>query len=138
MRYELPRYIEEEAKIAGPLSIKQFFIFLGGGIACALYFYFLKAQVAAPLSLITLGALVVVVFGKYKGRPISGLIVSVLKYIWFPHTYVWEKPDIRQQDLFRETRKVQEVKKEETVAHTTATPEQLRDIAKQLDEKHNP
>lgn len=136
MRYELPRYIEEEAKIAGPLSVKQFFIFLGGGIACALYFYFLKTQIAIPLAMITLGGLVFVVFGKYKGRPVSGLIVSMLKYIWFPHTYVWEKTNIRQQDLFRETRKVQEQQHEEIQEHVNTTPEQLRDIAKQLDQKH--
>ncbi len=138
MRYELPRYIEEEAKIAGPLSVRQFFIFLAGGIACALYFYFLKVQVAVPLSFVTLGGLIAVVFGKYKGRPISGLIISMLKYIWFPRTYVWEKTAVRQQDLFRETRRVQEPKQEETHVQTAATPEQLRDIAKQLDEKHQP
>lgn len=135
MRYELPRYIEEEAKIAGPLSVKQFFIFLGGGIACALYFYFLKVQVAFPLSVITLGGLGAVVFGKYKGRPISGLIISVLKYVWFPHTYVWEKPDVRQQDLFRETRKVQEEHQEVSQESKVVTPERLRDIAQELDKK---
>lgn len=135
MRYELPRYIEEEAKIAGPLSIKQFFIFLGGGIASALYFYFLKTGLALLLSFLTIGGLGVVVFGKYKGRPISAIIISMVRYIWFPHTYVWEKPTVRSQDIYRETVQKPDAPQETKQEKEPINAQQLQDIAKKLDSK---
>lgn len=136
MRYELPRYIEDEAKIAGPLNIKQFFIFFGAGVVCAMLFFFLKTPVAVFLSIIILGTTALIVFGRYKGRPIHAIIGGVMKYLWEPRTYIWQKQAINPKDLYQEKQQMPEPEepadeqKDKQITH-----QELEDLARKLDKK---
>lgn len=136
MRYELPRYIEQEAKIAGPFTIKQFFILFGAGIICAMLFFLLKPGLAIFFSSIIVGLTLFMIFGKYKGRPISAIITGMMKYFWSPRTYIWQKQTINPKDVYRETEKKteQQTNPEEPI-QKTVSKEDLKNIARQLDKK---
>ena len=136
MRYELPRYIEEEAKIVGPVNMKQFFIFFGAAAVCAMFFFFLKPPIAVFFSIIVMGITTIMIFGKYRGRPIYAILGGVLRYVWAPRTYVWQKPAINQQDLYQETTREQEPETPtQNQESMQVTEEDLKKIAQQLDKK---
>jgi hypothetical protein len=134
MQYEVPQYIEEEAKIAGPFNIKQFFILFGGVLFCAIFFSTFKFGTALVLSIIVLGSVTALMLGKLNGRKLSDIAWAALKHLWIPKTYVWHKATIKPQDIFKEEQRREEVKqiKNEPISKSF-TLEQLKELAKHLD-----
>jgi len=136
MQYEVPQYIEEEAKIAGPFNIRQFFTLFGGVLICFVFFSMFKVGTAAVLSVIVLGGTTALMLMKYNGRKLSDIAVAAIKHIWIPKTYVWHKDQIKSQDIFVEEQRKKII--EEPVKpqiNKTFSPEQLKELAKGLDTK---
>lgn len=137
MRYELPQYIQEEAKIAGPFTIKQFFILFGGILLSTSFFVFFKSKTAIFLSVVLLSTLSILILGKYNGRKLFDVLISALKYAWLPKTYVWKKKTIGAQEVFIEQQKPIIITKppEKEQEHKIITKEELRQLAKELDKR---
>jgi hypothetical protein len=134
MQYELPRYIEEEAKVAGPLSMKQFIMLFMGFLVCAALFIFFKTGIAIFLSVIVMTGIGIAAIGKMNGRPLSELILASLKYLWNPKIYVWHRDTPRTEAFFREaTRQKQEEKM--VIEKKVVTGNTLSEIAHDLDAK---
>lgn len=135
MQYEVPQYIEEEAKIAGPFNIRQFFILFGGILVCFAFFSMFKAGMAAVLSVIVLGGTTALMIFKYNGRRLSEIVVAAIKHLWIPKTYIWHKSQIKSQDIFIEEQRKQITEEpEQKQINKSFSPEQLRQLAKGLDE----
>jgi hypothetical protein len=135
MQYEVPQYIEEEAKIAGPFNIKQFFILFGGILVCAVFFSIFKAKLAIFLSLIVLGSATALMLGKYNGRKLSDIALAAIKHLWIPKTYVWSKKQIQGQDIFiEEQRQAAAEKPGPEPINRSFSPEQLKKLAQNLDQ----
>jgi hypothetical protein len=137
MQYELPRYIEEEAKVFGPLSLKQFMIAFAGIMACALLFFFLQTWLAAILSVILMSGAIFLMLGKIQGRPASAVVLGAIKHFWSPKVFVWQKPVFGSEQVYVETLKKE---KEKTEAPELKTPQivskqKIAELAKQLDKK---
>ena len=138
MQYEVPQYIEEEARIAGPFNIRQFFILFGGILFCAVFFSMFKFGMALFLSVIVLGATTALMLGKYNGRKLSEIILAAIKHVWIPKTYVWHKQQINTQDIFiEEQRRIMIEKPKQEQTSKIFSSEQLQEIAKGLDQKGN-
>jgi len=76
------------------------------------------------------------IFGKYKGRPISAIITGMVKYFWSPRTYIWQKQTINPKDVYRETeKKTEQQTNPEEPMQKTVSKEGLKNIARQLDKK---
>lgn len=90
-RFTVPKFIEREAKIVGPFTLKQF-IFVGaaGIISAVLYFtipfyFFLLATV-----LLFSGALVLALV-KIEGMPIPVLFKNFLSFLFAEKIYLWKR-----------------------------------------------
>lgn len=93
MQFNVPQFIEHEAKIVGPLTFKQFaFVGTAGAIALILYastpFYvFLTVT-------IILGSLAAALaFLKIGGISLPTFISNFLKFGSEPKIYIWQKKE---------------------------------------------
>jgi len=137
MRYEVPQYIEEEAKIAGPFSLKQFVILFLGFLICTSFFIFFTGGTAVFLTVIFMTSLVFLLLGKFNGRPIIDALGSALRHLWLPKIYVWQKKDIGSQDVFVEHKKniiIEEPKVEKPKSRIVSLDE-FKNLAQDLDKK---
>lgn len=135
MRYEVPQYIEEEAKIAGPFNLKQFVILFFGFLICASFFVFFKAGTAVFLTVIFMTTLVFLLLGKYNGRPIIDTLTSALRHVWLPKIYVWRKPSVGSQEVFVEQAKtvIMEEPEEEKPKPKVFSATELKQLSQELD-----
>jgi hypothetical protein len=90
MQFQVPQFIETEAKIVGPLTMKQFF-FVGGAAALVVFFYFsLPFFVFIVLSFIVFSLAIALAFMKYNGQPLPTVLKSAFFYFWNPRFYIWK------------------------------------------------
>ncbi|OGY39617.1 MAG: hypothetical protein A2418_01990 [Candidatus Brennerbacteria bacterium RIFOXYC1_FULL_41_11] len=136
MQFELPRYIEEEAKILGPLNVKQFMLMFAGVITCALFFFFFKTWLAVILSFVLMGSAVFLMFGKIQGREAYTVVFAAVKYVWQPKSFVWKKEGFAIENVYYEKERKVEQKQAAPVVREAKimSLEEIRDLAKKLDE----
>lgn len=137
MQYELPRYIEEEAKILGPLTLKQFMIAFTGIIISILFFFFFWAWLATILSFLLMTVIVFLMFGKIHGRPATAVVLGMIKYLWLPKVFIWQKPTLETREIYSETLKQSEAEpiEERPGGPKRVSPQELRELARQLDRR---
>src|SRR5487761_395751 len=88
-QFPVPKYIDLEAHILGPLSISQTVtVILGGGIVMLLYVT-LETFLFVPAAILIAIVALVVSFAKVNGRPMSDFFLNVISYSISPHIYVW-------------------------------------------------
>jgi len=105
MLYEVPRLAEEEAKIIGPLNIKQFVILVGVIVACAFMFFLFKTTTAIIVSVIIAILALFITFGKIGNRPITSILTEIIKQIWNPSLYIFRKKEPTIKELYPEITK---------------------------------
>ena len=91
MRFTVPKFIEHEAKIVGPLTFKQFiYIGMAGGICFILYF-------TVPFSIFLIASLflgvgaIALAFLKIGGRTLPTILGNFLKFSMSPKMFIWRK-----------------------------------------------
>lgn len=91
MQYTVPKFIEVEDKVIGPLTLKQF-AFLAAGIGIFIFLAYLVSVVLAFLLglpiLILCGAFA---FYKPYGRPFSAYFGSCLQFFLRPKFYLFKR-----------------------------------------------
>jgi hypothetical protein len=133
MLYEVPRLAEEEAKIIGPLNIKQFVILVGVIVACAFMFFLFKTTTAIIVSVIIAILALFITFGKIGNRPITSILTEIIKQIWNPSLYIFRKKEPTIKELYPEITKKIEKEPEIIIEPTKPTKEDIKNLAKQLD-----
>lgn len=94
MAFIIPKFIEREPKIVGPLNFKQFFAFLAGGVIIAiLYFSFGKKNILIfiLLTALALGLSFLLAFGSVAGRPFPVFIKNVIMFFAAPKFFTFKK-----------------------------------------------
>jgi len=94
MEYQVPQFIEEEAKIIGPFTLKQFG-FLGGALAIVLITLMVTQNLAFTLVIGTPIGLIAfaLVFVKINGLPLPTIISWFFGYLFSPKKFLWEKKE---------------------------------------------
>ena len=91
MEFTVPKFIEQEAKIVGPLTFKQFiFVGIAGGISLFLYFivpFFLFIIILVIL----LGSALALAFLKIDRTSLPELISNFFVFTFKPRIYLWKK-----------------------------------------------
>ena len=91
MRFQVPQFIEQESRIIGPLTFRQF-IFIGGAGGAVLFLYFFLPFTIFMLALFPVLALglALAVF-KAGGRSLPELVVDFLSFGFGTKSYIWKK-----------------------------------------------
>lgn len=91
MRFQVPQFIEREARIVGPFTFKQF-IYLGVPTAASFFLYF-----TAPFFVFMFSAIVFLSIGflfafvNVGGRSFPTILMNFLSFTAGPKTYIWKK-----------------------------------------------
>jgi membrane-bound ClpP family serine protease len=101
-QYEVPQFIEREARILGPLTIRQLLFFaIVGGIVFLLYFY-LQLLLVVIVGVILVIAALVLSFLEVNGRPLSSFLFSIVGFFLNPHSYESAAGEKRVHELSAE------------------------------------
>lgn len=91
MRFQVPQFIEREARVVGPLTFKQF-IYLGVPTAAAFFLYFV-----APFFVFLFSTVVFLSIGflfafvNMGGRSFPTILMNFLHFSVGPKIYIWKK-----------------------------------------------
>jgi len=94
MQYRVPQFIEHEAKILGPLNLRQS-LMVGGVIAICFFLYFMFGQENFFLFLIVAGLLTGIAlalsFGQVEGQSLPKVIKNFLEFNVNPRIFLWKR-----------------------------------------------
>lgn len=123
MRFTVPQFIEQEAKIIGPLTFKQF-IFIGIAAALCFIFYFLFGKtnfsIFLTLSIIVLAVGAGLAFLKVNGRGLPTILANFFRFILGSKLYIWKRKGALVT-FSKETEIKKEVKGEEATLKNIGT-----------------
>ncbi|MFZ2390360.1 MAG: hypothetical protein WA092_00885 [Minisyncoccales bacterium] len=113
MQYRVPQFIEHEAKILGPLNIRQSLL-VGGVIAACFFMYFSIGQTNFFLFLLIAASLVgtalAISFTKIEGQGLPTVMKNWANFNVNPKIFLWKR---KQSPVFLSTERI---KREITVA----------------------
>ena len=91
-QFSVPQFVEIEDKIIGPLTLRQFFIFLSGAVAVYLLYrfipnFFLFILIALPVA----GLALFLSFGRFNGMAPGAILSSLFQYFTEPRAFIFHK-----------------------------------------------
>jgi len=111
MPYVVPKFIERQPKVVGPLTFRQF-IFVGGAAAiCFLLYFMLPIYVFPFVAFVLIGGALALVFIKVKGRSLPELLKNSLTFMFSPKVYLWKKSGTSPKIIKTQKKKPKEEKK---------------------------
>jgi len=113
MRFIVPQFIEKEAKIAGPLTFKQFAILGFAGAVC-LFLFFMAPRGIFVIGLIVLfGGAIAFSFIKIQGISLITFVKHFFVFLFKPRLYLWKKKTSPPKFLVTERKKIKTKQMEE-------------------------
>jgi len=99
MNFVLPQFIEMEAKIVGPLTMKQFgFVASGGGVSFVLYFSLGKVlPLAIALIAMVMGVCCAFAFVKINGISLPTVTRHWMAFLMTPQMFLWKNFELPRQ-----------------------------------------
>ena len=113
MRFVVPKFIEYEPKIIGPLTFNQF-IYIGSAAgACLFIYFFAPFHVFITSCLVLGGTAFALAFLKVAGKSLPAVLANFLKFNLSPKNYLWKKKKTARK-MFQEEKIVKQEKTEES------------------------
>lgn len=91
MEFQVPQFIEQKAKIVGPLTIVQFFYVAGAGAVSFISYNIFPLFLWLIVTLIVAGIAVSLAFVRINGQDMVKIIGSLFQYFLKPKTYTWQR-----------------------------------------------
>ncbi len=92
MQFQMPRFLDIEDKVIGPLTFKQF-IYLFGGLGFSyISIKYLGWTFGLPFALIFGGLGIGLSFWKPNNRPAVTMLQAFLRHYTKSRMYVWQRP----------------------------------------------
>lgn len=100
MQFQIPQFIEVEAKIVGPLTLKQFMYLAGaGGVSFAAFFIF-QAWLWILITMFVAVIGIALAFIRYNGQPLPKIILYAFGFFWKPRLYIWQRmPEMKALEI---------------------------------------
>jgi len=93
MQFKVPKFLEREAKIVGPLSFSQTIYFAVAGMIIVVLYYLLPFSLFLVLGIIIGGATISLVFVKIENVPLPQVFIQSFGYFLSPRIYIWRKKE---------------------------------------------
>lgn len=128
MQYTVPKFIEVEDKVIGPLTLKQFALLATGIGIFIILAYLVSVALAFIVGLPILIFSIIFAFHKPYGRPFSAYFASILQFFVQPKFYLFRRipqaPKVKVKA---------EIKPAPKAAPKIVTRSRLKDLAWTLD-----
>ena len=130
-QFQVPQFIEREAKLVGPFTMRQSAILGGTGALLFVLWFILEKWlffvIGIPLALLV----ILVGFLKINGRPLLDFFTSFFSFFVSPQVYIWQKRNVKPEKLKKAKDKV----KKFSGPATEITKQGIKDLAKRLDKQ---
>ena len=93
MQFKVPKFLEREAKIVGPLSFSQTIYFAVAGMIIVVLYYLLPFFLFLVLGIIIGGTAISLVFVKIENVPLPQVFTQSFGYFLSPRIYIWRKKE---------------------------------------------
>jgi hypothetical protein len=128
-KFVVPQFIDNEDKILGPITVRQFLLSLGGTFAIFIEYRIFTLPLFIILAILTAAFVGVFGFLKINGQPFHLFFVNVLQTMSRPRLRVWHKAlnDAELRVLAITQPKVEAIKASVSKSRPEST--RLRDLA---------
>ncbi|MDI6820613.1 MAG: PrgI family protein [Patescibacteria group bacterium] len=123
MNFQVPQFIDEQAKIIGFLTLKQFGFIAVAFITALISFHYFTFSLALIITVIVGALAIALAFGKVNSQPLPKVILAGLGYLWSPRTYTWQRA-MKETDL-----DISALEKLETTRRNMSIQEKIKSIA---------
>lgn len=97
MQFQVPQFIEHEAKVIGPLTFRQF-VYLGIAAGISMLLYFIAPFGVFLISALALGLVsLALAFVKIGPKTMPALIVDLINFGFSTKTYIWKASKGKQK-----------------------------------------
>lgn len=91
MQFQLPQFVEREAKVVGPFTFKQFiFVGIAGAVLFLLYFM-VSLYLFLLFAFILGGGALILALVKIGGHPLPVIIKNFFVFFISPKVYLWKR-----------------------------------------------
>ncbi|MFH1657654.1 MAG: PrgI family protein [bacterium] len=114
MRFQVPQFIEEKAKIVGPFTFRQFIIIVVTGATCFMFKLFLPPFLFITASVTLVCSVGALTFLKINGQRLDIVFRNFLLYTVSKKIFLWQRKVmppkfvIKQMPMLKEKEKKQE------------------------------
>jgi hypothetical protein len=129
-QYTVPQFIDVEAKIIGPITTRQFLIFLGAALIIFISYKIFDFGLFLTIAIIVFLLAGTFAFLKINGRPFHYFVLNLIQTLKKPGLRVWN----HQSSSFEE-KENKEVKFEETIVNKKLNEAQLEELSLIIDTK---
>ena len=91
MQFAVPKFIEREARVTGPLTFKQLTIFLITAAICFVLFYLFSRTIFFISSIFLILFSFSLAFLKVGGRPALAIFTNALSFLFSSKIFIWKK-----------------------------------------------
>ncbi|MCK4355234.1 PrgI family protein [Candidatus Parcubacteria bacterium] len=130
MEFTVPKFIEKEAKIIGPLTFKQFLCLLIPGATVFLAYYTLPLAIAILLAIVLMGGGIALAFLKIGGRSFPVVMKNFVTFYPSVKLYVWKRKAIPPKIIKKEEVKQ---KKKEIAISPKVTESKLKNLSSRIE-----
>lgn len=135
MQFAVPQFLDEENKIFGPLSFKQFgFVFAAVLLSLAIFRIFGLGIIFFVLSIPIVLAAIAIAFGSFNGKHIYEMAPMLISYLRTPKIMIFRKGNVEESFAT-----VQSINPAGAVGKSTvleAPQSRLKQLAMVLDQKN--
>ena len=96
MRFHVPQFIERESKLIGPLTLRQFLWFVGGGTLFAIANFFLNGTPMYIAGIIIIGLTAALAYLKVNEVPLPTYIGQAFVFMLMNKKYTFQKDDAQE------------------------------------------
>jgi len=133
MQFVVPKFIEHEAKIVGPLTFKQFiYICVVVVVSFVLYLSIPNIVFVFITAAILLGGASALAFVQIEGRSLPVIIKDFFMFSFAPKLYIWGKTDLPPKFIRKEKK---EKKEKEDSSDLRISKSKLNQLSTQLETK---
>lgn len=129
-QYTVPQFIDVEAKIIGPITTRQFLIFLAAALVIFISYKIFDFGLFLTIGIVVFLLAATFAFVKVNGRPFHYFVLNLVQTFRKPGIRVWN----HQQPSFEE-KENKEFKFEEVVVNKKLNEAQLAELSLIVDTK---
>jgi hypothetical protein len=97
MKFNVPQFIEHEAKIIGPLTFRQSVYIGSAGVIAFILYYSVPFSVFLPIIMVLGLSSFALAFLKINGKPLPEIIVSFFNFFFSSKIFLWQKEQTKTQ-----------------------------------------
>lgn len=128
MQYTVPQFIDQEDKIVGPITVRQFLIMIVAAILIAAAYAVLRFGYFIITAIVIMVMTIILAFVKVNGRPFHFFLINIIERVKKPHIRVWNK-ELTDSELKFFLKRKEEEKPEERRSRPKLTTSRLSQLA---------